>query len=61
LKYFKTGEKLTKSYIIQKMVGHEEYGLYVPNGIPPERLTREFLLAVSLFYIISLVDRLCPT
>ena len=47
LKYFKTVEKLTKSYIIEKMVGHEEYGFYVPNGISPERLTREFLLAVS--------------
>ena len=59
IKYFKTGEKLTKEYIIQKMIGNAEYGKYVPNGVNPQALTREFLLSVSYNIISTLVDILC--
>ncbi len=53
MKFFRKGEKLTKSYIVQKMLGNLEYGKYVPDGINPLSLSREFLLSVSLFlYII---------
>ena len=34
------------------MVGNEEYGKYVPNGINPHNLSREFLLSVRYNNII---------
>lgn len=33
-------------------MGTEEYGKYVPSGISPQNLSREFLLAVSNIHII---------
>jgi len=47
MKYFRKGEKLTKSYIVENMMGNLEYGNYVPNGINPLSLSREFLLSVN--------------
>ena len=58
-KYFRKGEKLTKSYIIQKMVGNEAYGKYVPNRINPHNLSREFLLSVRYNNIILLAYFIC--
>ena len=46
LKYFKKGEKLTKKYIIEKMMGNPNYGNYVPDRISPSMLSRDFLLSV---------------
>ena len=59
LKYFRKGEKLTKDYIIQKMIGNEKYGDYVPDRVSPRLLSRDFLLSVSLVYIIFIVNSLC--
>ena len=52
LKYFKKGERLTKNYIIQKMMGNAKYGEYVPDRTSPHLLSREFLLSVRIFYVI---------
>ena len=60
MKYFRNGEKLTKSYIVQKMMGNGEYGKYVPDGVNPQSLSREFLLSVSPvinIYIVSCIYR----
>lgn len=58
MKFFKKGEKLTKSYIVEKMMGNLEYGKYVPNGVNPHSLSREFLLSVNKyinFYIACII------
>ena len=55
LKYFKKGEKLTKKYIIQKMMGNEKYGDYVPDRTSPHSLSRDFLLSVRLLHLIDIV------
>ncbi len=36
------------------MIGNGEYGKYVPNGINPQNLSREFLLSVRQYIIISI-------
>ena len=32
-------------------MGTEEYGKYVPNGTSPQKLSREFLLAISNIHL----------
>jgi hypothetical protein len=46
LSYFKKGEILSKKYIVDKMMGDLRYGEFVPDGINPMDLSREFLLTV---------------
>jgi len=43
------------------MIGNPEYGKYVPKGINPHILSREFLLSVSHHVIIFLADMLCQS
>ena len=38
------------------MIGNEEYGRYVPNGVNPISLSREFLLSVSNIIIKELAN-----
>ena len=59
LNSFKKGITLNKDYIIQRMSGNPNYGLYVPNNIDPHKLTRGFLLTVNINYIIHLVSSIC--
>ena len=47
-KYFRKGEKLTKDYIIQKMIGNQKYDDYIPDRVSPRLLSRDFLLSVNL-------------
>ena len=41
------------------MIGNEKYGDYVPDRVSPLLLWRDFLLSVSLVYIIFIVNSLC--
>lgn len=50
LNSFKKGITISKEYIIQRMQGNQTYGLYIPNNIDPHKLSRGFLLQVSLIY-----------
>ena len=50
---FKTGETLTKQYIINKMLGNANYGDYIPDNIQPMSLSRDFILSVSLLSLNS--------
>ena len=43
------------------MIGTPEYGKYVPNNVSPQRLSRDFLLAVSGNNITILAHSLCTT
>ena len=45
---FKNGISLSKDYIIGRMRGNGVYGLYTPNNIDLYKLTRPFLLKVSI-------------
>ena len=47
LSYFRTGETLTKNYIISKMTNIEAYKDYLPDNIELSKLSRKFLLSVS--------------
>ena len=49
LNLFKNGITINKEYIISRMRGNGAYGAYVPNNINPHKLSRGFLLQVSLY------------
>lgn len=49
LKYFKKGETLSKKYIISKMIGNPVYGLYTPDNVNVEKLSRGFLLTLVAY------------
>ena len=55
LRYYKKGETLSKSYIINKMMGDLRYGSYVPDSINPSDLSRNFLLTVSLYNLYNII------
>lgn len=40
------------------MIGNPKYGDYVPDRITPNMLTRDFLLSVTIFLLIFIVDRI---
>ena len=46
LSYFRSGDTLTKRYIIEKINGNNAYSYYLPNGVTFEKLSRKFLLMV---------------
>ena len=48
LPYFKNGDTLNKNYIINKILGNEIYKEYIPEGIDLNKLSRKFILSVSL-------------
>ena len=48
LPYFKTGETLNKQYIIEKMSQNNEYKNYIPDRVSLNKLSRKFLLSVSI-------------
>lgn len=50
LSYFRKGETLNKEYIINKISGNPNFKYYIPDGISPMSLTRDFLLTVSILY-----------
>ena len=52
LPYFRTGDTLTKNYIISKMVNNVAYKDYIPNNVNISRLSRKFLLSVRYLFII---------
>lgn len=58
LNSFKKGISLNKEYIISRMTGNEAYGPYVPDNINPRKLSRGFLLQVSIYYYKFLVGSL---
>ena len=51
LRFFRKGETLSKSYIVEKMMEDLTYGDYVPNNIKPFDLRRKFLITVRIGYI----------
>ena len=59
LNYFRKGETLNKSYIINKIGNNPKFNEYLPDGVSLINLTRDFLLTVSkykyLFIIVSCV------
>lgn len=54
LPYFKNGDTLNKQYIIEKMAGNNAYNEYIPDGINLNKLSRKFLLSLSIYFIIIL-------
>lgn len=46
LKYFRSGEKLGKSYIIGRMMGNPAYSIYTPDNIDPKKFSKKFLLTL---------------
>lgn len=48
LKSFRKGETLNKSYLINKMIGNQKYGDFIPDGVKPMSLSRDFLLTVRI-------------
>ena len=53
LSYFRTGDTLTKNYIISKMTNIEAYKIYLPDNIELNKLSRKFLLSVSVLNFIN--------
>ena len=49
LGYFRSGARLDKKYIIEKMTGNINYGDYVPDNCNPIKLSKEFLLTLVAF------------
>ena len=47
LNYFRKGETLNKSYIINKIKNNPKLKDYLPDNVSPMSLTRDFLLTVS--------------
>ena len=47
LNYFRKGETLNKSYIINKLGNNPKLKDYLPDNVSPMSLTRDFLLTVS--------------
>ena len=55
LSYFRKGETLTKNYIINKMMENNVYSDYVPDGVDFTKLSRKFLLSVSILNFIFII------
>ena len=49
LHYFRKGEKLDKSYIIEKMKGNPEYAAYTPDISEPKKFSKDFLLLLIAY------------
>ena len=56
LNYFRKGETLNKTYIINKIINNPKFKDYVPDNISLMCLSRDFLLTVSLLFLIALVS-----
>lgn len=56
LPYFRNGDTLNKNYIINKISGNEIYKEYIPEGIDLNKLSRKFILSVSLLILIFIID-----
>ena len=54
LPYFRTGDTLTKNYIVSKMAGNIAYKDCVPDNININRLSRKFLLSVRIIFNFSI-------
>lgn len=54
LNYFRKGETLNKEYIINKIRLNQNFYQYIPDGVSPMSLTRDFLLTVRYFFLIYL-------
>ena len=52
LNYFRKGETLNKSYIINKISNNPKFNEYLPDNISLMSLSRDFLLTVRLLMII---------
>lgn len=48
LSYFRSGDTLTKKYIIDKMAGNDAYKVFLPDNIELNKLSRKFLLSVNI-------------
>ena len=59
LNYFRKGETLNKSYIINKIGNNQKFNEYLSDRVSLINLTRDFLLTVSkykyLFIIVSCI------
>ena len=53
LSYFRSGDTLTKNYIIGKMTNVEAYKDYLPDNIELSKLSIKFLLLVSCLNYIN--------
>ena len=53
LSYFRTGDTFTKNYLISKMINIEAYKIYLPDNIGLNKLSRKFLLSVSVLNFIN--------
>ena len=51
LNSFRKGETLNKQYIINKIANNPKFMDYIPNGVDPMSLTRDFLLTVRIYYL----------
>ena len=49
IRYFRSGEKLDKKYIISKMANNPAYEQYTPDHINPEKYSKSFLLNLVAF------------
>lgn len=50
LSYFRKGETLSKQYIINKISANPNFQYYIPEGVSPMSLTRDFLLTVRTIF-----------
>lgn len=50
LNFFRKGETLNKEYIINKISLNQNFNDYIPDGVSPMSLTRDFLLTVRIFF-----------
>ena len=55
LNYFRKGETLSKEYIINKIGENPEFYKYIPDGVSPIALTRDFLLTVNNILIFKVI------
>ena len=51
LNSFRKDETLNKQYIINKIMNNPKFKDYIPNGVNPMYLTRDFLLTLSIHYL----------
>ena len=47
--YFRTGERLDKKYILDKMKGNATFGDFVPDHCDPMKLSKNFLLTLVAY------------
>ena len=48
LSYFRSGDTLTKKYIINKIANNDSYKTFLPDNIDLNKLSRKFLLSVGI-------------